>query len=196
MLKGQTHKLPSCLDCYQCLIVKPLVKVNIPKLDKSVVEQLVANGINAHEIDNSKKILRHDSIFYSKECTRVKTRDSYTVQLEKRLKNGETVVQVGYYLISDLKRAYAVCDTFASCGHVVDNQIDFLRTVEKCRESVLVPCTLFRDPLVDIEGSDGPCSLKNDWKMVKLLSKSDTILLVTSNVLMLSVIPLPLVVMW
>ena len=84
MLKGQTHKLPSsCLDCYQCLIVKPLVKVNIPKLNKSVVEQLVANGINAHEIDNSKKILRHDSIFYSKECTRVKTRDSYTVQLEK-----------------------------------------------------------------------------------------------------------------
>ena len=160
MLKGQTHKLPSCVDGYQCLIAKPLVKVNISKLEKTVVEQLEAIGINAQEIDTSKKILRHDSVFYSKECSRVKKRNSYTVQLEQRLANDELVVQVRYYLISDLKHAYAVCDTFASRGPVVDNRMGFLLKVEKCRESVLVPCTLFQDPLVYIDGSEGPCIIK------------------------------------
>ena len=150
MLKRQTHKLPSCIDGYQCLIAKHLVKVNVSKLEKRVVEQqfLQAIDINVLEIDKSKKVLRHDSIFYSKECSRVKKRNSYTVQLEQMLDNGETIVQVRYYLISGFKHVYAVCDTFASRGSVVDNQMKFLMKVEKCCESVLLPCILFQDPLV------------------------------------------------
>ena len=109
MLKGQTHKLPSCVDGYQCLIARPLVKVNISKLEKKIVEQLEAIGINAQEIDTSKKILRHDSVFYSKECSGGKKRNSYTVQLEQRLGNDALVVQDSHYLISDLKHAYDVC---------------------------------------------------------------------------------------
>ena len=61
VLKGQTHKLPSCIDGYQCRIAKPLVKVNISKLEKNV-EQLKAIEINVQEI--GKKILRHDSVYF------------------------------------------------------------------------------------------------------------------------------------
>ena len=128
----------SCIDGYECRIAKPLVKVNISKLQKNVVEQLKAIAINVQEIGKSKKILRHDSVFYSKECSRVKKRNSYTVPLEQKLDDGETVVQIRYYLITHLK-PYAVC-TFASRGSVIDNGMNFLLKVEK--NSRVGSCTM------------------------------------------------------
>ena len=173
MLKRQTHKLPSCMDGYQCLIAKPLVKVNVSKLEKRVVEQLQARDINVLEIDKSKKVLRHNSIFYSKECSRVKKRNSYTVQLEQKLDNGETIVQVRYYLISGFKHAYAVCDTFASTVYFTQKNVLELRSETHIQSS-----------------------LNRSLIMVKLLCKSDTTLSVASNMHMLFVIHLLQEVQW
>ena len=47
---------------------------------------------------------------------------------------------------------------------MVDNQMKFLMKVEKCCESVLVPCILFQDPLAYIEGSEGSCIIKMPTK--------------------------------
>ena len=47
---------------------------------------------------------------------------------------------------------------------MVDNQMKFPMKVEKCCESVLVPCILFQDPLVYIEGSEGSCIIKMPTK--------------------------------
>ena len=156
MLRGQSHKLPVCVEAYQCSVA-----VKLTELSDSVQEQLITFGTNPSScVDKSKKMLRHAYVFYSHENSRVRKRNSYTVRLEQKLESGEHIVQVKYFILNDKKRVFTVCDTFQTFQSYIDNRMNQLLKVRKVSDNKLVPCTLFLEPVIYIDGTDGPCIIK------------------------------------
>ena len=161
MLRGQSHKLPVCVEAYQCSVAKPLTTIKLNDLAVGVKEQLINFGTCENSnLQKSKKILRYGFIFYSNEKSRVKKRNSFTVRLEQRLETGEDVVQVKYYILNDKKRVFGVCDTFRTFQSYIDNRMNQLQKVREVSHNKVVPCTLFLETVIFIHGTEGPCIIK------------------------------------
>ena len=122
MLKGQSHQLPLGVDAYQCCICKPLMPVILKDLEEGIKDQLatLCNLENENEeYQKSKKMMRHEYVFYSK---------FFTVRLQQKLQD---VVQVLYYLLNNERRAFAVCNTFRTTGPYITDRMLQIQKVEK-----------------------------------------------------------------
>ena len=132
MLKGQSHKLPTCLEAYQCPVAKPMVEINLSQLQEGVRQQLVAFGTDeGSNVFKSKKLLRYEYVFYSNNCSRVRKRNSYTVKLEQKLDSDEDVVQVKYYLLNDKNRALLCVIPFKEMRHTLTTECSTCEKLQK-----------------------------------------------------------------
>ena len=101
--------------------------------------------------------MRYQYIFYSKDCTRVHKRNSYTLRLERKTENGEEIVQVDYYLMDANEHVFAVCNTY-SVSAFINGRTNHLQNINLKSELKLIPAELLLEPVVYIyRGNKTPC---------------------------------------
>ena len=121
-------------EYYQCLVTEH--KKMEKDLPQSVVNSLetINESISAEDYEFCKKIIRNGFQMYSKSCSRVKRRNSYTIQLDRTLEDGARVIEVDYYIVNKTtKHVFAVGKKLKPVTGVLQNRVPHLQMYEYCR---------------------------------------------------------------
>ena len=85
------------------------------------------------DYEESKKIIRNGFQMYSRSCSHVRRRNSYTVKLVKPLQVGTLAVEVDYYLVNKINRhVLAVGKRLKPVHGVLPNRVPHLQIYEYC----------------------------------------------------------------
>jgi hypothetical protein len=111
MCEGSGSSLPSGVDAYQCSVIRPMVdfKEGVSEDLQQKLTTILGSEFVPDACFCCFKIVRNGFVMYSKKCSRVKRRNSYTIALHSPLGNGCEIVQVEYFLVHKVsERVYAV----------------------------------------------------------------------------------------
>lgn len=120
-------------EFYQCLI--PESRKLDCDLDATLKNRLaLLNEIyTASDYEKSQKIIRNGYQMYSKSCSRVKRRNSHTIQLTSTYGNGARAIEVDYYLVNKSTRhVFAVGRMLKAVHGILPNRVPHLQIFEYC----------------------------------------------------------------
>ena len=120
-------------EFYQCFVpeckqlegdLSNIVKKSLADMNESCLVK---------DYERSKKIIRNGFQMYSKSCSRVRRRNSYTLQLAKPLQDGSLAIEVDYYLINIINRhVFAVGKRLKPVRGVLAKRVPHLQIYEYC----------------------------------------------------------------
>ncbi|KAK3107405.1 hypothetical protein FSP39_013796 [Pinctada imbricata] len=136
MLKGGSRRLPKGIHAQHCRVVQPMggtFRFN-DAVASNLKELFEDDSISEKHFFKSDKIVYGQIILYSKNCTRVKKRNSYTIEIAQQHLDGSDIMQVDYFLMKkDTKQVVAVCTLLRMVRPVVRGRAPHCQIVEKQR---------------------------------------------------------------
>lgn len=138
MLHGRSRRLPKTNPGYQCEYVPPLQDFTVPDNllhDLNITRTDSIDPFISNDESTFAKVLkvsRHGFLFYSKCCTRVKKRNSYTALLEVEASDMEKIISIDYFLVNkNTHRVFAVGQTMRVMGPVLHQLGSHVQKVQR-----------------------------------------------------------------
>ena len=121
-------------DVTQCIVKRTYPLPDNFRLTPEVHDKLAGWNDNLHlkNFVRAKKIINNGYVMYSKLCSKVKKRNSYTVSVSENVQDNR-ILEVHYFLINkETSQVFAVGKTLQHIGGVLQTNVPHLQKAEYC----------------------------------------------------------------